>query len=203
MASPSYNHQHAVNELHGTFYNWFKGKPCTPLTSPLDITLKKEEANICVVQPDLVVICDKDQINEKGKYMGTPDLVVEVLSPPTRSKDMIPKLDLYRQCGVKEYWIIDPMKAQVILFSLSDGEIADVNYFSQAHDSLRNPNFIQGYRFQCKICLRDYYTLGNNLLLATCFATSISIFQRIIVFLRPFMKPILFCRRTKRKHPRW
>lgn len=144
MASPSYNHQHSVNELHGTFYNWFKGKPCTPLTSPLDITLKKEETNICVVQPDLVIICDKDQINEKGNYMGTPDLVIEVLSPSTRSKDMIPKLDLYRQCGVKEYWIIDPMKAQVILFSLSDGEIADVNYFSQAHDSFAESKLYPG-----------------------------------------------------------
>lgn len=117
LASPSYKHQHAVNELHGTFYNWFKGKPCTPLTSPFDITLEKEKTNICVVQPDLVVICDKDRIDERGKYMGTPDLVIEVLSPSTRSKDMIPKLDLYRQCGVKEYWIVDPMKALVTVYS--------------------------------------------------------------------------------------
>ncbi|ANY75134.1 type II toxin-antitoxin system prevent-host-death family antitoxin [Paenibacillus ihbetae] len=134
LASPSYKHQHAVNELHGTFYNWFKGKPCTPLTSPFDITLEKEKTNICVVQPDLVVICDKDRIDERGKYMGTPDLVIEVLSPSTRSKDMIPKLDLYRQCGVKEYWIVDPMKALVTVYSLLDGEIADVSYYAGAHD---------------------------------------------------------------------
>ena len=76
--------------------------------------------------------------------MGTPDLVIEVLSPSTLSKDMIPKLDLYRQCGVKEYWIIDPMKAQVILFSLSDGEIADVNYFSHAHDSFAESKLYPG-----------------------------------------------------------
>lgn len=41
MASPSYGHQHAVNELHGTFYIWFKGKQCTPLTSPFDVTFFK------------------------------------------------------------------------------------------------------------------------------------------------------------------
>ncbi|CAM3402414.1 MULTISPECIES: type II toxin-antitoxin system prevent-host-death family antitoxin [Paenibacillus] len=134
LASPSYKHQHAVNELHGTFYNWFKGKPCTPLTSPFDITLEKEKTNICVVQPDLVVICDKDRIDERGKYMGTPNLVIEVLSPSTRSKDMIPKLDLYRQCGVREYWIVDPMKALVTVYSLLDGEIADVSYYAGAHD---------------------------------------------------------------------
>ncbi|MGC6589052.1 Uma2 family endonuclease [Paenibacillus sp. Dod16] len=47
----------------------------------------------------------------------TPDLAIEVLSPSSRSKEMIPKLDLYRQCGVKEYWIVDPMKAQVTVYS--------------------------------------------------------------------------------------
>lgn len=134
LASPSYKHQHAVLVLLGTFYNWFKGKSCTPLTSPFDITLKKEKDNICVVQPDLVVICDKDQIDEKGKYKGTPDLTIEVLSPSTRSRDMIPKLDLYRQCGVKEYWVVDPIKAQVIVYSLSDGDISDVSYYAQGRD---------------------------------------------------------------------
>ncbi|EHB68436.1 MULTISPECIES: type II toxin-antitoxin system prevent-host-death family antitoxin [Paenibacillus] len=146
LASPSYKHQHAVNELHGTFYNWFKGKPCTPLTSPFDITLEKEKTNICVVQPDLVVICDKDRIDERGKYMGTPDLVIEVLSPSTRSKDMIPKLDLYRQCGVKEYWIVDPMKALVTVYSLLDGEIADVSYYAGAHDPFVESALYQGLK---------------------------------------------------------
>lgn len=134
LASPSFNHQLAVNELHGTFYAWFKGKSCTPLTSPFDITLEKEENNTCVVQPDLVVICDKDRIDAKGKYMGTPQLVVEVLSPSTRSKDLIKKLDLYSVCGVKEYWTVDPMKALVFVYSLEDGNITDMAVFSNTAD---------------------------------------------------------------------
>lgn len=64
----------------------------------------------------------------------TQDLAIEVLSPSSRSKDMIPKLDLYRQCGVKEYWIVDPMKAQVTVYSFLDGEIADVSYYAQGRD---------------------------------------------------------------------
>ncbi|WP_068785487.1 Uma2 family endonuclease [Paenibacillus phocaensis] len=135
LASPSFKHQLAVQELLGTFYAWFKGKPCLPLTSPFDITLEKEEHNTCVVQPDLVVICDKEKIDANGKYMGTPQLVVEVLSPSTRSKDMIKKLDLYSVCGVKEYWIVDPMKALVILYSLEDGNITDMTVFSNTGDT--------------------------------------------------------------------
>lgn len=123
LASPSYKHQHIIAQLLFSFLNWFKGKPCTALTSPFDITLHKAENNICVVQPDVIVICDTDNRDKKDRYKGVPVLVVEVLSPSTRSKDLIKKLDLYKQCGVKEYWIIDPMNDQIIVYQLEDNDI--------------------------------------------------------------------------------
>lgn len=73
-----------------------KGKDCEPLTAPFDVTLFKEgkAKNINVVQPDILVICDREKIDKNGKYQGIPALVVEVLSESTRSRDMIKKLDL-------------------------------------------------------------------------------------------------------------
>lgn len=132
LASPSYKHQHVVGELFGTFYNWFKGKKCTALTSPLDVTFVKEQTNICVVQPDIVIICDKDNLDEKDKYKGTPTLVIEVLSPTTRSKDMLTKLELYKQCGVKEYWIVDPINEHILVYSLEDNEIVNNKTYSKS-----------------------------------------------------------------------
>lgn len=132
MASPSYKHQHAVHELHGTFYNWFKGKSCTPLTSPFDVTFLKEPENICVVQPDIVVLCDKENVDQEGRYSGTPALVVEVLSPSTRSKDMLKKLDLYKRHGVKEYWVVDPMSEQITVYVLDNNEIADNRTYTRS-----------------------------------------------------------------------
>lgn len=129
LAAPSYRHQHAVHELHGAFYIWFKGKSCTPLTSPFDVTFFKAEDNICVVQPDLIVICDKENIDREGKYKGTPALVAEVLSPSTRRKDLAVKLELYLECGVKEYWAVDPTKRQVTVYALENQEIADYRTF--------------------------------------------------------------------------
>jgi prevent-host-death family protein len=132
LASPTFKHQTAIREILVAFYNWFKGKPCTPLTSPLDITLAKAEDNICVVQPDIVVVCDPDNLNKKGKYQGTPTLAVEVLSPSTRSKDLIKKLALYKQCGVREYWVVDPINQYVHVFELQDNDIAnDITYKGQ------------------------------------------------------------------------
>ncbi|QKY71182.1 type II toxin-antitoxin system prevent-host-death family antitoxin [Lentibacillus sp. CBA3610] len=142
LASPSYKHQHAVGELFGAFYNWFKGKKCVPLTSPFDVTFFKEENNICVVQPDIVVICDKDNLDEKGKYKGTPTLVVEVLSPSTRSKDMLKKLELYKQCGVKAYWIVDPINEHILIYVLEDNDIVNSKTYSKnAHDAVHSEVF--------------------------------------------------------------
>jgi prevent-host-death family protein len=153
LASPSYKHQHAVHELHGAFYNWFKGKSCTPLTSPFDVTFIKQADNICVVQPDILVICDKENIDQKGRYKGIPALVVEVLSPSTRSKDLIKKLDLYKQCGVNEYWIADPMNEQITIYSLTDNDITDHKSYH------KNANlYVESAHFSgLKVALEDIF----------------------------------------------
>ena len=144
LASPVYKHQHAVHELHGAFYIWFKGKSCTPLTSPFDVTFFKKEDNICVVQPDLIVICDKENIDERGKYKGVPTLVVEVLSPSTRSKDMLKKLELYKHCGVEEYWIVDPVHDQILIYWFADDDIADSRMYSKNADETARSFAIDG-----------------------------------------------------------
>jgi len=153
LASPSFKHQHAVHELHGSFYNWFKGKSCTPLTSPFDITFAQESDNICVVQPDLVVICDPDNRDGKDKYTGVPALVVEVLSPSTRSKDMLVKLDLYKRSGVREYWVVDPSNEQIIAYLLSDCDIENsVAFLNSANQD------VQSFLFDgLRIPLRDIF----------------------------------------------
>lgn len=132
LAAPSFKHQVAVNELAWNLYNYFQGKPCRALTSPLEVRLfgvaTKFEENPNVVQPDLVVICDQDKVGEDDKYMGIPTLVVEVLSPSTRGKDHATKLHLYMKSGVQEYWIVDLESKTVHLYTFTperDLDIAD------------------------------------------------------------------------------
>jgi len=140
LASPSYAHQEAVSELLARFRQWFKGKPCVPLTSPFDVTLKKAEDNICVVQPDLLVICDRENIDEQGKYHGVPALVVEVLSTSTSGKDLTKKTELYMVCGVKEYWVVDPKSRTVTVYVFGQGDIADYVVYSK-DDEVRSVTF--------------------------------------------------------------
>lgn len=126
LASPKTAHQRALTELFGFFYNWFAGKKCIPMVAPYDITLSRNPENINVVQPDIMVICDlEEKLDERDYYMGVPDLAVEILSQGTRSKDLIKKLDLYMSCGIREYWIVNPLNKEVTVYLFEDHNISN------------------------------------------------------------------------------
>lgn len=76
------------------------------------------------MQPDVLVACDlENNVNESGKYMGTPTLVIEILSENTRSKDMIDKLNTYMLSGVQEYWIVDTRQQSIMVYSFAERRI--------------------------------------------------------------------------------
>lgn len=131
LASPLYPHQKAVKEIFGEFINWFSGKKCEPLTAPFDVTLVKSEKNICVVQPDILIICDGEKIDKKGRYTGVPSLVVEVLSEATSSKDNVVKLELYMSTGVQEYWLVNTESKEIYLYVFGDNTIRHVYSFTE------------------------------------------------------------------------
>lgn len=90
---------------------------CEVLSAPLDLFLPGEES---VYQPDLVVVCDPAKITKRG-IEGIPDLVVEILSPSTASKDMAKKRWSYEGAGVPEYLIVDPDEQFGLLLRLEGG----------------------------------------------------------------------------------
>jgi prevent-host-death family protein len=125
MSSPNVRHQIIVNRVNNVFQTWFQDRQCHPFLAPFDVQLKKEGMkDPDVVQPDLLIVCDLDQeVNEKGRYTGTPTLVVEVLSEATRSKDMVDKLNSYMLSGVKEYWIVDTKYNKIIVYEFKNTEV--------------------------------------------------------------------------------
>jgi len=60
-----------------------------------------------VVEPDITIVCDSSKLDEKG-CKGSPDLVIEILSPSTGKNDKLIKFNKYEKAGVKEYWIVEP-----------------------------------------------------------------------------------------------
>ncbi len=88
------------------------GGDCEVLAAPLDVFLPSG-----VVQPDLVVVCDPAKKVPRG-VEGAPDLVVEILSPATASKDLTRKRWAYEAAGVPEYLIVDPEERVGLLLRL-------------------------------------------------------------------------------------
>lgn len=121
MGSPSVKHQRVLMGLSNRLYNFLKGKKCQPFIAPLDVHFENTELKSCV-QPDLLVICDEENVRE-GKYYGVPSMVIEILSPSSRSKDTIIKLNLYWREGVREYLLVDPIKEVVYYWSFENKEI--------------------------------------------------------------------------------
>jgi prevent-host-death family protein len=150
MVSPSFRHQMLVNEIAGIFYNYFKDSKCSSLTSPLDIKLQgyapkfKEDPN--VVQPDIMVICDPENVVD-DKYQGVPDLLVEVLSPSSRKRDLILKLNLYSKSGVKEYWIINPENKKITQYVFTEDR--DIEAVNDLHpDQVLESEYFEGLEIQ-------------------------------------------------------
>ncbi len=122
LASPGYTHQVLHSRLFKVFMLWFDRKKCRVLSSPFDITLSKN-----VVQPDLMVTCDHATMTDRNdRYMGIPSLVIEIVSPQTRSRDFVRKLKVYQDGGVNEYWIVDQLQKQIIIYSFIDKKIDKV-----------------------------------------------------------------------------
>lgn len=115
MAPPNTKHQRLLNYI-STEINMYIRKnngECEIFPAPFAVFLSKNDKNY--VEPDISVICDKDKITDKG-CNGAPDWIIEIVSPGSRQMDYYTKLFKYRNVGVREYWIVDPVKEQVIVY---------------------------------------------------------------------------------------
>lgn len=112
--APSRQHQKILIDLVAKIYRHLEhGSSCEVYAAPFDVRFPmragaKDEDIFTVVQPDIVIVCDREKLDERG-CVGAPELVVEILSPATAAKDLKVKRDLYEKNGVKEYWIVHPV----------------------------------------------------------------------------------------------
>ena len=126
MAPPSRIHQkistqlvscinHYIAEHHGN---------CEVYAAPFAVFLNKDNKNY--VEPDVSVICDPDKLDDKG-CNGAPDWIIEIVSPSSQHLDYLTKLLKYRTAGVREYWIVNPLKDTIQTYSF-EGEENSVQY---------------------------------------------------------------------------
>lgn len=127
--APSLEHQRISWQISGQLFEYFRKKTCRPFAAPFDVRLYDRRKSVVanqqihtVVQPDLCVICDIEKLDPRG-CLGAPDWIIEILSQANSKKEIQTKYELYRESGVKEYWIVYPFEQAVHQFVLD--EVAD------------------------------------------------------------------------------
>ncbi len=128
MAPPSARHQDIVFSISRKIADYIDAHrgDCKIYLAPYAVFLNADDKNY--VEPDISVICDKSKLDDRG-CIGAPDWVIEVASPGTERMDYGIKLFKYRSSGVREYWIVNPMKRAVNVFDLACGNASALYAF--------------------------------------------------------------------------
>lgn len=114
--APRIKHQDITGKFFSRLEQKLTGKPsCRPFIAPTDVVFSEND----IVQPDILVVCEKNKITE-ANIQGAPDLIVEVISPSTAIKDKREKMNLYEKHKVREYIIIYPMEEYTESFILGE-----------------------------------------------------------------------------------
>lgn len=127
QAAPSRIHQEILSELHRQIANFLVEKECKVYPAPFHVVLDLEheieygEESQNVFEPDITVVCDKTKLDDRG-CKGSPDMVIEIISPSTARRDKIEKFNKYEQAGVKEFWIIEPQEKIVSVFTIQQNQ---------------------------------------------------------------------------------
>mgnify|MGYP001560741406 CR=1 FL=1 len=114
--SPKTMHQRLIVKLFRIIDDFVrKGELGEVFIAPYDVVLSKHD----VVQPDIIFVSkERSGIITELNIQGSPDLVIEILSPSTKERDLVLKKKLYAAFGIKEYWIVDPENEKMTLLTL-------------------------------------------------------------------------------------
>lgn len=104
------------------------GGSCKVYPAPFAVNLFADESTF--VEPDVSVICDASKLSDRG-CEGAPDMVIEVVSPSNPEMDYVSKLNLYREAGVREYWICDPQRERTLAYGFGTEAIMALYAFDK------------------------------------------------------------------------
>ena len=140
MAAPNTFHQRVSRKISFQIENYLQKSPCELFIAPFDVRLYNRKKSILadkdiftVVQPDMCVICDKTKLDTRG-CNGSPDFIIEILSPSNSKVDLKDKFALYEANGVLEYWIVAPNEKYIQQFVLEN----DKYYLHEVYSETEN-----------------------------------------------------------------
>ena len=140
MVSPGLTHQILSLELAFAIRDCIHSHSgtCRVLTAPFAVNLNADDKTW--IEPDLMVVCDPKKLNECS-CQGAPDFIIEIVSPASRKMDYVKKNAIYLDAGVKEYWIVDPLKEHTLVYCYDEEMVPAFYPFEQAVPARTFPGF--------------------------------------------------------------
>jgi len=141
-AAPMVDHQHVLKRLFRVLDRWAQANNWGEIYfAPIEVYLGEED----FLQPDLVGVSKaRLGIVKEKNIVGTPDLIVEILSFSTARYDRIHKANTFAKHGVPHYWILDPAPHTLEAFELEKGKYRLV--FAQSEDDGFEPTLFPGLK---------------------------------------------------------
>lgn len=126
MSSPSEIHHTISTELTTILNTYVRNKKGSYRVFHAPFDVKLNDTPLTIVQPDLMIVCDKDKLDGR-RCNGAPDFIIEIVSPGNPADDYIRKLYYYKNAGVREYWIVDPRR-KIVTVNYFEGNMLNIQY---------------------------------------------------------------------------
>jgi len=156
MSGAKLQHNRIAKNLLVSLENKLKGKPCEPFGSDLRIHIEK---NTLFTYPDISVICGEVETRNNDEYNAlNPTVIIEVLSPSTKSYDRGDKFRLYRDIPtLKDYILVDSQSISIEAFSINEHGNWELKEYNDINATLNISTI------QTSLTLQDIYE-GTKLL---------------------------------------
>lgn len=149
--APFSPHQRVVGNLYYLLRSFLEERPLGSVwLAPLDVLLSLHD----IVEPDLILMtrATEERILTEKHIRGTPDILIEVLSRGTRSRDLGIKKTRYALTGVREYWVVDPAEGSIRVHRLAGEDYGEADLLLAARDDTLTTPLLEGLALPlCKV----------------------------------------------------
>ena len=152
LPMPSYTHQKVVAWLYELLREFVVHRNLgRVIFAPLRVRLWAGKYR----EPDLMVMFEENRHRIFQQYWDGADLVMEIVSPDDPSRDLETKRREYAVAGIREYWLVNPINATIIVFTLPEGEERyEINgvYLS---DTVAESVLLPGFKVDVTACFKE------------------------------------------------
>lgn len=155
--SPTPKHQKISGIIYGELYAHIRRNRLGLLLFETDVRLgRRPDGRDLVYRPEIVFVA-ASRVAQIGERIAiAPDLVVEIISPDSRSLDSETKYEDYERAGVREFWLIDPPEERMTFFRLADGRFAPATIANDRYAS----EIVSGFELDLSLVRDAFRSLG-------------------------------------------